>query len=424
MDFGDLPPEVNSGRMYSGAGPGPLLSAASAWCELAAELYSAAAGYGAVVSDLSADWQGSSADAMSVAAAPYIEWMSGIAVQAEQAGAQAAAAAAAYEAAFAATVPPSVIAANRSLLMTLIATNILGLNTPAIAATEAHYAEMWAQDAATMYSYAGSSAAATQLTPFAEPPQTTSQAGAADQAAATAQVTSGSGTSVGQQIAQALTTLPNALKSLSASPAAAGSALPGGLGTDLANWNTIMSTLTGAYSPLLGWSSIPGGPLLSFGQIWSWPINAMGVSSYLAGPKAITGALTPLSSLANQTVPAAGLGAGPVTGTLGRAALVGRLSVPTAWATSAPLTQPVVLALPASAAAPAVAFAGEDAMFSEMALSSLAGRAMGATAGRTVGATMTRAVGCGVGADVVGAIAGEADPAAATIVVIPELGDE
>lgn len=423
MDFGTLPPEVNSSRMYSGAGPGPLLAAASAWSELAAELRSAAAGYGAVVSDLAAEWHGSSADSMSASAAPYVEWMSGLAAQTEQAGAQAAAAAAAYEAAFAATVPPSLIAANRSLLMTLVATNILGLNTPAIAATEAHYAEMWAQDAATMYSYAGASAAATQLTPFAEPPQTTNQAGAADQAAATAQATSSSGSSVGQQMMQLLKTLPNALQA-AADPAAAGSALPGGLGTDLANWNTIMAALTGAYSPLLGWSSIPGGPLLSFGQIWSWPINAMGATSYLAGPKAVTGALAPLSSMAHQAVQAAGPGGVPVTGALGRAALVGNLSVPTAWATSAPAIQPVVLTLPASAAAPAVAFAGEDALFSATALSSLAGRAMGATTGRTVGATMPHAAGCGVGADVVGAVAGEADPAAATIVVIPELGDE
>jgi PPE-repeat protein len=422
MDFGALPPEVNSGLMYSGAGPGPLLSAASAWSELAAELHSAAAGYGAVLSDLSADWHGSSAEAMSVAAAPYVEWMSGLAGQAEQAGAQAAAAAAAYEAAFAATVPPPVIAANRSLLMTLIATNILGLNTPAIAATEAHYAQMWAQDAATMYGYAGASAAATRLMPFTEPPPTTDPAGVADQAAATAQATTGSGSAVGQQISQALKILPSALQSLSANPA--GATLPGGLGTDLANWNTIMSTLTGAYSPLLGWTSIPGGPLLAFGQIWSWPINAMGATSYLAGPKAITGALTPLSSLANDVIPAAGLGGGPVTGTLGRAALVGKLSVPTAWATSAPVTQPVVLTMPASAAAPVAAFAAEDTMFGQMALASLAGRAMGATTGRTVGATMSRAAGCGVGADVVGAVAGEADPAAATIVVIPALDDE
>ena len=35
------------------------------------------------------------------------------------------------------------------------------MNTAAIAATEALYAEMWAQDAAAMYGYAGSSAAVT-----------------------------------------------------------------------------------------------------------------------------------------------------------------------------------------------------------------------------------------------------------------------
>ncbi|MEB3020471.1 PPE family protein [[Mycobacterium] crassicus] len=420
MDFGALPPEVNSGRMYSGAGPGPLLSAASAWGELAAELHSAAAGYGAAISDLSADWHGPSAEVMSVAAAPYVEWMSGIAAQAEQAGAQAAAAAAAYESAFAATVPPPLIAANRSLLMTLIATNVLGLNTPAIAATEAHYAEMWAQDAAAMYSYAGASAAATQLTPFAEPPQTANQAGAADQAAATAQATSTSGSSVGQQISQALTTLPNALQSLAANPAAVSSGLPADLATDLANWNTIMSTLTGAYSPLLGWTSMPGGPLLSFGQIWSWPINGMGVAAYLAGPKAISGALTPLSSMAGQGISAAGLAGSKVTGALGRAALIGELSVPTAWATSAPAIQTMSLTLPSGA----VVIAGEDALFSEMAMSSLAGRAMGAVGGRTAGATLTHAAGSRVGANVVGSIAGEADPAAATIVVIPALDDE
>ena len=75
------------------------------------------------------------------------------------------------------TVPPPVIAANRSLLMTLIATNVLGQNTTAIAATETDYAEMWAQDAAAMYGYAGSSAAASTLTPFTSPPPTTNPAG-------------------------------------------------------------------------------------------------------------------------------------------------------------------------------------------------------------------------------------------------------
>ena len=52
------------------------------------------------------------------------------------------------------------IAANRTQLASLVATNIFGQNTPAIAANEAQYGEMWAQDATAMYGYAANSAAA------------------------------------------------------------------------------------------------------------------------------------------------------------------------------------------------------------------------------------------------------------------------
>jgi hypothetical protein len=80
----------------------------------------------------------------------------------------------AYETAFAATVPPPLIAANRAQLTSLLATNILGQNGPAIAATEAEYAQMWAQDAAAMYAYAFSSANVHNSLPtFTPAPQTT-----------------------------------------------------------------------------------------------------------------------------------------------------------------------------------------------------------------------------------------------------------
>ncbi len=142
--------------------------------------------------------------------------------QAEQTANQAKVAAAAYETAFAETVPPPVIAANRSLLMALVATNIFGQNTPAIATTEAQYGEMWAQDAAAMYGYAGSSAFATALTPFTSPQQSTNQDGPANQSAVVAHATgnsAGNAKSIVSSAQQTFSAVPNALTNL-ADPAA------------------------------------------------------------------------------------------------------------------------------------------------------------------------------------------------------------
>ncbi|OBF56157.1 hypothetical protein A5787_02590 [Mycobacterium sp. 852002-50816_SCH5313054-b] len=188
LDFGALPPEINSGRMYAGPGSGSMMAAASAWDGLATELSLTATGYTSAVTELtSSPWLGPASQAMVAAATPYISWLSAAAALAEETANQARAAAAAFETAFAMTVPPPVVAANRVLLMTLVATNFFGQNFPAIAATEAQYAEMWAQDATAMYGYAGSSAVATQLNAFSEPAQTTDQSGLAAQAAAVSQ---------------------------------------------------------------------------------------------------------------------------------------------------------------------------------------------------------------------------------------------
>ena len=109
LDFAMLPPEINSGRMYCGAGAGPMLAAASAWKGLAAELRASALSYGSVLAELASEqWYGPASVSMAAAASPYVAWMSATAIQAEQTAAQAEAAAGAYEMAFAATVPPSV----------------------------------------------------------------------------------------------------------------------------------------------------------------------------------------------------------------------------------------------------------------------------------------------------------------------------
>ena len=146
MDFALLPPEVNSARIYTGPGSGPMLASAWAWDALAAELHSAANSCQTAIAELTAGpWLGPSAVSMAAGAAPYVAWLRTTASAAEHTALKAVAAAAAYEGAFAETVPPPVIAANRSLLMALVAANLFGQNTPAIAATETQYAEMRAQ---------------------------------------------------------------------------------------------------------------------------------------------------------------------------------------------------------------------------------------------------------------------------------------
>lgn len=185
MDFAFLPPEVNSARMYSGPGSGALLAAAGSWDSLSAELGTTADVYESVLWGLaSLQWRGPASEAMAATAAPYTGWLRATAERTTQAAMQARAAAAAFDLAYAMTVPPAAVAANRAQLAALIATNFFGQNTAAIAATETQYGEYWAQDAAAMYGYAESAAAAAQLTPFSSPDQTTNPHGVTAQHAA------------------------------------------------------------------------------------------------------------------------------------------------------------------------------------------------------------------------------------------------
>ena len=354
MDFGVLPPEINSGRMYSGPGPGSMLAAAAAWDGLAAELRSAAASYGSVVSGLTAgSWQGPASASMAAAAAPYVAWMSGTAAQAEEAATQAKAAVAAYETAFAATVAPPVIAANRAQLMALIATNFFGQNSPAIAATEAQYGEMWAQDAAAMYLYAGASSAASLVTPFMSPPQTTSPVGLASQAAA---VTKAAGTPAGTaaqtaasttttQVASA-STVSQALQQLvsptsplgstwSSLLSAFGISPSGALGPPLTGPTGLIATVFGNSSGI--WNAVTNYGYFPLGSVNSLLGYAGGLVPGAPAPSpALGGALPPVGAIGAWGSPVGPWGAGAVSASAGQAGTIGRLSVPSAWAAAAP----------------------------------------------------------------------------------------
>ncbi|WP_343603226.1 PPE family protein [Mycobacterium sp.] len=351
LDYGMLPPEVNSARMYSGAGAGPIMAAASAWNGLATELSSVASDYESVIGRLSSEeWTGPASAAMVAAIHRFITWMSTAAAQAQLTARQAQAAAAAYETAFAMTVPPQAVAANRTQLATLVATNVLGQNTPEIMATEAHYGEMWAQDAAVMYGYAANSASASQLTPFSSPTQVTNQAGVAGQAAA---VTQAAGTAAGNsaQVAQLMSSVPSALQSLAAplqsatstsglsGVATAASAAASSVDYPSVILNGVSSGAATAtmYIPstlipnLIGYFAGAGG---NAANGIAGPFGGLGALLAPGGPLSSLGALG--GGTAASTSAALSGTTSAVSAELGHAGTVGAMSVPASWSAATP----------------------------------------------------------------------------------------
>jgi PPE-repeat protein len=345
LDFAVLPPEINSARMYSGPGSASMLSAAAAWNTMAAEMRSAAANYGSVVAALTSEsWLGPSSISMLAAAAPYLEWLSTTATHAEQAGTQAHAAATAYESAFAMTVPPAVVAANRTELAMLVATNVFGQNTPAIAATEAQYGQMWAQDGAAMNGYASASSAATQLTPLTAPQSLTTADGVADQAAAVAQAANTSSTS----------TTTNASAGLSGLLAWLGIAPD--TNTSTTGLAGLLNFLDGSNGSLVG-SFLDNASVANFSNAFTTSgllnptsmVDSVTAYSFLFPAAASAGAAADGANLASGLGQAGtlgsaglpGLAASAMSAQMGQASLAGALSVPPAWGTAGATISPV-----------------------------------------------------------------------------------
>lgn len=327
-----FPPEINSALIYGGAGPGPLFAAASAWDGLAAELSIAAASFESIVSELVAGaWTGPSSASMAAAAEPYVQWLATAAAQAEAAGAQARAAAAAFEAALVATVPTAEVLANRIRLLTLIATNFFGQNTPAIAATELEYLQMWAQDVAAMVGYhTEAQMVASTLPAFGAPP-----AGLAGLAGL-----------VTTPLADLATQALGAVSS-------AGSAFVSELQSVVSAFAPALTSV----SSLL--SSMPVTTMTAVAQIGMYPATAlmspMMMLAQSAGPAApaLAGATTvaapapTIAGGASYGIQSLG-GLGTATAGMGTARFVGAITVPPTWQGSMPVPAVVTsLALPA-----------------------------------------------------------------------------
>jgi len=350
FDFGALPPEINSGRMYAGPGSGPMMVAAAAWDVLAAELGTAASGYNSIIDELTnGPWVGPASTSMIAAVTPYVSWLTTIAGQAEETAGHARAAAAAFEAAFAMTVPPPVIAANRVLLATLVATNFFGQNTPAIMATEAQYMEMWAQDAAAMYGYAASSTTASQMTPFSAAPQTTTPDGESQQFAAVTQATTQQAGNTAQTVSNTSSQLATPQVLSATAPQTAQQVITAG--TAPTTGTSLQDVLP---SPTNWWSLNPGNYTAIIKQTlqayfgvgvanFGWSIGqqlTFGPGGAAAGAGGAWFPTPQFAQLGLGNLGSLGNAGGAVTAGAGQAAQVGGLSVPQQWATLASAVSP------------------------------------------------------------------------------------
>lgn len=334
LDYGALPPEINSGRLYAGPGSGPMMAAASAWQATAGQLESIARGYATVISGLQGEaWSGSASTAMADAAAPYVEWLAAAAETAEATAGQARAAAAAYELTFAAAVPPALVAANRAQYTALVMANIFGQYTARIAAVETAYADMWAQDAQAMYGYAAASSAATAVSPFTEPPETTTATAHSAQAAAVTQAVGSSGSTTAQSaLSQFLASVPNQLQNLATSGASTAATDPSSsILTGIGNFNT----LTGPAGLSAAFTRTASSAGSFFTQVYRTGLQAQDLPKIAEEGAAEAGRAAGGAKAAAQAWVAEGTER-PVLAGLGKAEPIGGLSVPQTWASATP----------------------------------------------------------------------------------------
>jgi PPE-repeat protein len=394
FDFAAQPPELISAKIYSGPGASSLQSAATAWDGLAGELQSTAANYQSVIAGLvSADWTGPSSEAAAAAAAPYVSWLSTTAGQAEQSAAQARAAASAYEAALSAAVPPTEILANRTQLLSLLQTNILGQNNAAIAAAEAEYAQFWAQDVAAITGYAGSSQAATSgLGSFTAAPQTTNDSGQTAQAASTAQAAATAPVSPLETIIDQIETDLNSFSAdLTGLDSTYTNFFTDAIGT-LPGGSSLSSLYTSFYSMVSG-----AGSQATFTNVANSTVS-LGISqwknfgfyqpwSHGLGLGSLNGGLTSPGHIGS------GLGARAASAAIGSAQTVGKLSVPPSWAGATPAVRLAATSLPDGAFAATAAPTATDiplSLLNQSTMGSLTGGALGSPASRVVSSTGVR----------------------------------
>jgi PPE-repeat protein len=284
-------------------------------------------------------------------------------------------------------------------LAALVATNFLGQNTPAIAATEALYMEMWFQDGLTMDTYAVTSQQAVVL-PQQTPAPNTSDGGISADTAAAAQSTTNSASGIGSlgnleslltsgigswgtDLESLLTSgLTNVLGDLGVPTSLSSPIVSALTSTGLGSATSSLLPIQGAYYATM-FASMPAKMLISMS-------NSMSASQAMQASNQAM--LADVSSMVDSKMKAMlasisgqmrGFGS-TISAQLASAHRLGGLSVPNGWASSAPEMVRAAPVLPATSISPVNPSAGlPNSPFTQALMGAMNGRGVGTQAAKT-----------------------------------------
>ncbi|KCO47640.1 PPE family protein [Mycobacterium tuberculosis] len=167
-----IPAEYISNIIYEGPGADSLSAAAEQLRELAYSVETTAESLEDELDELDENWKGSSSDLLADAVERYLQWLTKHSRQILETAYVIDFLAYVYEETRQRVVPPATIANNREEVHRLIASNVAGVNAPAIADLDAQYDQYRARNVAVMNAYVSwTRSALSDLPRWREPPQ-------------------------------------------------------------------------------------------------------------------------------------------------------------------------------------------------------------------------------------------------------------
>ncbi|WP_057172248.1 PPE family protein [Mycobacterium tuberculosis] len=161
-----------SNIIYEGPGADSLSAAAEQLRELAYSVETTAESLEDELDELDENWKGSSSDLLADAVERYLQWLTKHSRQILETAYVIDFLAYVYEETRHKVVPPATIANNREEVHRLIASNVAGVNAPAIADLDAQYDQYRARNVAVMNAYVSwTRSALSDLPRWREPPQ-------------------------------------------------------------------------------------------------------------------------------------------------------------------------------------------------------------------------------------------------------------